>query len=150
MHEMCSGWKSCNLLDVDRSSGSLSTNLYQDPHPRADAPSVGDRFNAIAVTYLKKALNKILDSVYTSRSSDSAFHPSRKPAPKVLEQIIAHSSGDIRSALMSLQFLSSFSVEVRSTGAILGVAEKSKGKKRKLDDRDDGAGASGEAGVKKL
>lgn len=61
-----------------------------------------DSFNPIAVTIMKKALAKILDRVY---STSGPLPPKQRPSAGTLDVIIAHSNGDIRSALMSLQFL---------------------------------------------
>ncbi|ORY88337.1 Rad17 cell cycle checkpoint protein-domain-containing protein [Leucosporidium creatinivorum] len=107
-------------------------------------------FNPIAVTIMKKALTKILDRVYASKSSGGLLPTSARPAVGTLEIIIAHSNGDIRSALMSLQFLASNPELAAATGAtLLGAGkETGKGKKRKSD--GEVKGAASKAQVKKL
>ena len=96
------------------------------------------RFNAIAPTIMRKALNRTLDRIY-SQDSDSPSAPPRssRPSTATLDLLIAHSSGDIRSALMSLQFLASEGggghLTSLGTGAKGrgGGAKGKKGKKRK-------------------
>jgi hypothetical protein len=98
---------------------------------------------------MKKALNKILDQIYIN-SAPKGYRPANRPSTKTLELIIHHSNGDIRSALMSLQFLAS-SPEAKAGVLSIGagvVEEKKKGKKRKKDD-EDGEG-EGNDGIKKL
>ena len=94
---------------------------------------------------MKKALSKVLDRIYSS-SSSSPFLASSRPSEKARELIIAHSNGDIRSALMSFQFLSS-NPELAGVTSLAG-GEVKKGKKRKSDGSEV-KGAS-EAQVKKL
>jgi cell cycle checkpoint protein len=82
----------------------------------------------VAVTIMKKALAKVLDRVY------SAGHlpPSSRPSVGTLELVISHSNGDIRSALMSLQFLAS-NPELAGATQLAGGSTTVKGKKRKSD-----------------
>lgn len=103
-------------------------------------------FNPIAVTIMKKALIKVLDKIYSSSSATSILPFSSRPSDKTLEIIIAHSNGDIRSALMSLEFLSSNPSGVTKLAA--GDSGVKKGKKRKSDGKEV-KGASEEE-VKKL
>ena len=78
---------------------------------------------------MKKALIKILDRAYSTSSSHSAS--SSRPSLSTLEVIIAHSNGDIRSALMSLEFLAN-NPGTSSVTSLAGGAVK-KGKKRTSD-----------------
>jgi cell cycle checkpoint protein len=99
---------------------------------------------------MKKALTKILDQVYASKSCGGLLPTSARPAVGTLEIIITHSNGDIRSALMSLQFLASNPELAGKTGAtLLGAGkETGKGKKRKSD--GEVKGSASKAQVKKL
>ncbi|KAF7377832.1 Rad17-domain-containing protein [Mycena sanguinolenta] len=66
-------------------------------------------FNPIAPTLMKKALQALISTHFSSsKSSKSA------PSKEMLDIIIETSNGDIRSAIMALQF--SCVVEVRGTG----------------------------------
>ena len=95
-------------------------------------------FNPIAVTIMKKSLSRILDQIYvlssssTSRRSNSSLSlpKSTRPSASTLEAIIKHSQGDIRSALMSLQFLSTQSSS-DSASSLTTVKGGVKGKKKK-------------------
>ncbi|POY74924.1 hypothetical protein BMF94_1900 [Rhodotorula taiwanensis] len=113
-------------------------------------------FNPIAATIMRKALNRTLDRIYASDSSTPIARSSR-PSTATLDLLIAHSSGDIRSALMNLQFLASESSEeggmtslgtgARGSAAAKGQA-RGKGKKRKRDEEsseDEGQGGRGKA-----
>ncbi|GJN94063.1 hypothetical protein Rhopal_007127-T1 [Rhodotorula paludigena] len=133
-------------------------------------------FNPIAKTIMRKALVRTLDRIYppststTSRSKSSksksapassapsAPDPSTRPSLATLDLLIEHSSGDIRSALMSLQFLTT---QGGGDATSLGLGAKGSGKgakdrkKRKRggesSDEDDGGGkAGGKDRVKKL
>lgn len=79
------------------------------------------RFNPIAPTLMKKALNAILDREYESSSS-------KRPSQRAVQLVIEASDGDIRSALNTLQFI---------VGDVAPISEfalenaKKKGKKRK-------------------
>lgn len=75
------------------------------------------------MTYMKKALNAVLDREYAGNKSD-------RPSAQVVDLVIQASDGDIRSALNTLQFLMEKSTEERT--AVLEDAPK-KGKKRKSD-----------------
>lgn len=105
---------------------------------------------------MRKALNRTLDRIYASDSSTPIARSSR-PSTATLDLLIAHSSGDIRSALMSLQFLASEGTEeggmtslgtgAKGSGAAKGKA-KGKGKKRKRGEEsseDEGQGGRGKA-----
>lgn len=83
------------------------------------------RFNPVAQTLMKKALNAILDREY-------ADMPAKRPSARAVQLVIEASDGDIRSALNTLQFI----VGEGSSGStpnLLEVVEvgKTKGKKRK-------------------
>ncbi|GAA5966338.1 hypothetical protein JCM21900_003101 [Sporobolomyces salmonicolor] len=116
-------------------------------------------FNPIAVTIMKKALVRILDRIYmpppsSSRSKTaSAPSPSTRPSASTLDLIIQHSNGDIRSALMCLQFLSMEGADAGGATS-LGVGSKgakaaAKGKKRKRDEAG-GGGHAGKDAAKRL
>lgn len=107
------------------------------------------RFNPIAATIMRKALQRTLDRIYeplpstsrsrtkssSSRTTVSGLDPSTRPSISTLDLLIQHSNGDIRSALMSLQFLAMQGGDATSLGlggkAGGGGAKKGKGKKRK-------------------
>ncbi|KAI5475119.1 cell cycle checkpoint protein rad17 [Pseudohyphozyma bogoriensis] len=113
-----------------------------------DAPGCRHiQFNPVAVTIMKKTLLKVLDRVYSS----SHLPPSSRPSTSTLELIIAHSNGDIRSAMMSLEFLATNpSAAVKGVTSLAAGGEGTKkGRKRKSDGEVKGKGASGEE-VKKL
>lgn len=79
---------------------------------------------------MKKALIKVLDKVHPSSSSS-------RPSASTLEQIIHHSNGDIRSALMSLEFLSSNPpVGVKGVTNLSGDVKKGKKRKSAGDDSE--------------
>lgn len=111
-----------------------------------------NRFNSIAVTIMKKALSRTLDRIYIASSTTSPYHPMKRPSIKTLELIIAHSNGDIRSALMSLQFLASHP-DQRSGASTIGagvIEKKGKGKKRKKGGSDEEDGEQEDMGINKL
>ena len=58
------------------------------------------RFNPIAPTLLRKAVQALLDTHVTSSSSRSAIVPSKE----VIDIVVESANGDIRSAIMALQF----------------------------------------------
>ena len=58
------------------------------------------RFNPIAPTLLRKAVQALLDTHVTSSSSRSVI----APAKEVIDIIVESAHGDIRSAIMALQF----------------------------------------------
>lgn len=115
---------------------------------------------------MRRALVRTLDRVYSPSSRSSAPHGPR-PTLATLDVLVAHSGGDMRSALMSLQFLLTEGGTATSFGGGpggAGGAAKGRGKKRKRrgeessDDGDDtaasgrgkGKGKGGKEGVKKL
>ncbi|GAA5883191.1 hypothetical protein JCM3774_002414 [Rhodotorula dairenensis] len=112
-------------------------------------------FNPIAPTIMRKALNRTLDRIYSSEtslpsSSSTATSRASRPSTATLDLLIAHSSGDIRSALMSLQFLASEGngaggghLTSLGTGAKGGPAIKGGGKKGKKRKRGGGGGGGG-------
>ncbi|GAA5908580.1 Rad24p [Sporobolomyces salmoneus] len=98
-------------------------------------------FNPIAQTIMKKALNRILDQVESSPSSSSSSR-SNRPSGSMLDILIQNSNGDIRSALMSLQFLSTQDQYSLSTSLSGGSGSKgtSSGKGRKKAKTTGGGG----------
>lgn len=60
-----------------------------------------DRFNPIAITYLRRAVNSLLDKVFSSSGPSS---PAQRPPKDVVEMVLDSAHGDIRSAVMALQF----------------------------------------------
>jgi len=58
------------------------------------------RFNPIAPTLLRKALQLLLNKHFDSHMGTVALSPSKE----VLDEIVESSNGDIRSAIMALQF----------------------------------------------
>lgn len=87
---------------------------------------------------MKKALTTILDQVYGATKSGRLTLPAAsRPSVKTLEIIIANSNGDIRSALMSLQFLAA-NPELAGATKLDGGPMTVKGKKRKSDDQGGG------------
>lgn len=60
------------------------------------------RFNPIAPTLMKKALTGLIDRHFKSKSSlSSVFIP---PSKDIIDTIVESANGDIRSAIMTLQF----------------------------------------------
>ncbi|TCD62712.1 Cell cycle checkpoint protein rad17 [Steccherinum ochraceum] len=58
------------------------------------------RFNPIAPTLMKKALQNIVSMHYPSSSSQRSSQPSKE----IIDTVVESSNGDIRSAIMALQF----------------------------------------------
>ncbi|GAA6051572.1 hypothetical protein JCM3770_003478 [Rhodotorula araucariae] len=110
-------------------------------------------FNPIAPTIMRKALLRTLDRLYTLPSAPAAV---TRPTQATLDILIAHAGGDIRSALMSLQFLATEAGEgATSIGGGKGAAKKGKGRKRRRGESDEegpaiGAKVQGKDGVRKL
>ncbi|KAK4052775.1 RFC checkpoint protein Rad17 [Microbotryomycetes sp. JL201] len=99
-------------------------------------------FRPVAPTIMKKALNKLLDRIY---SSNGDLNPSLRPSATAVEVISSHSNGDIRSAIMSLQFLASNPSMAKSKG-MTDLAVGHAPKKRKKGD----AGGVSKEQVKEL
>lgn len=132
---------------------------------RADALSPRS-FNPVAPTIMRKALVRTLDRLYSpSSSASSSTALASRPTLATLDVLVAHSGGDMRSALMSLEFLLTEGEGPGATSlgggaaAAGGKGGKGKGKKRKRkgesSDEEDGAGGRGKGkvgkeGVKKL
>ncbi|GAA5982496.1 hypothetical protein JCM10908_006672 [Rhodotorula pacifica] len=107
------------------------------------------QFRPIAPTIMRKALSRTLDRIYSDSASSSAGSKSQRnggpprssrPSTATLDMLISHSSGDIRSALMSLQFLASEgagAVTSLGTGAKGSGLGKKKAKKRKRGRKDE-------------
>ncbi|GAA5842781.1 hypothetical protein JCM9279_003984 [Rhodotorula babjevae] len=126
-------------------------------------------FNPVAPTIMRKALVRTLDRLYSPSSSSSTSSSTKlasRPTLATLDVLVAHSGGDMRSALMSLEFLltegegpGATSIGGGAGAAAGGKGGKGKGRKRKRkgesSDEEDGAGARskgkvGKEGVKKL
>ncbi|KAI0827180.1 Rad17-domain-containing protein [Trametes gibbosa] len=71
----------------------LSPNLLHSPYVTLIS------FNPVAATYMRNALKTLLDRHFASPSA-----PGVRPSKDVLDVIIESSNGDIRSAVMALQF----------------------------------------------
>ncbi|GAA5870623.1 hypothetical protein JCM1840_004819 [Sporobolomyces johnsonii] len=152
------GWATGGRGDSVDARAVCGVEVLQHPACREIA------FNPIAVTIMKKGLVRILDRIYmppppSSRSSSrsttvSAPSPSTRPSASTLDLIIQHSNGDIRSALMGLQFLSMEGADGGGATS-LGVGSKGakaagKGKKRKRDEAPGGGGDAGKDAAKRL
>lgn len=92
---------------------------------------------------MRKALVRMLDRAYSSPNPPLT---AARPSQATLDLLIAHSSGDIRSAVMSLQFLTTEGTGDATSfgaGAKGGKAKKGvkKGKKRKRGDVSGGEDA---------
>ncbi|GAA5870913.1 hypothetical protein JCM8547_000031 [Rhodosporidiobolus lusitaniae] len=116
-------------------------------------------FNPIASTIMKRALTRTLDRLYAPSSSSSrsrscksssasssraptvsGLDPSTRPSLSTLDLLIQHANGDIRSALMSLQFLATQgggSATSLGLGAKREKKKSGKGKKRKRGGSSD-------------
>ncbi|GAA5905927.1 hypothetical protein JCM6882_009072 [Rhodosporidiobolus microsporus] len=120
-------------------------------------------FNPTATTIMRKALQRTLDRIYAplpsstssskSRSSKSSssrtirtvsgLDPSTRPSLTTLDFLIKHSNGDVRSALMSLQFLATqgggdaTSLGLGAVGGAKAKAKKPKKRKRGSSDVED-------------
>ena len=60
------------------------------------------RFNPIAPTLMRRALQHILSSQFPAKGADHSH--GTPPSKEVLDFIVESSNGDIRSAIMALQF----------------------------------------------
>ncbi|CAL1710781.1 unnamed protein product [Somion occarium] len=79
-------------------------------------------FNPIAPTLMKRALQQIIDSEFSSSAKSRSRPSASAPSKEVLNFIIESSNGDIRSAIMALQFAST------SVGISLGPDSQPSGK----------------------
>ncbi|GAA6015227.1 hypothetical protein JCM10207_003651 [Rhodosporidiobolus poonsookiae] len=152
----------------------LGVELLQHPACREIA------FNPIAATIMRKALQRTLDRIYapapsssSRKSSKASSHssssssktltasgldPSTRPSLATLDLLIQHSSGDVRSALMSLQFLAMQGGDATTSLGLGGEADKGKGKKKtkkrrrgdSSESEDEGAATDGKERVKQL
>ncbi|KAG8943249.1 Cell cycle checkpoint protein rad17 [Tulasnella sp. 424] len=86
------------------------------------------QFNPVAITLLRKAVNSLLDKVF-SPSSPPGLSPLQRPPKDVVEAIISSANGDIRSAVMALQFACVVDLEQVSGGTTKGRGAKKKGAK---------------------
>jgi cell cycle checkpoint protein len=81
-------------------------------------------FNPIASTLMKRALQNLLATHFSTLSSSTSAHPSKE----TLDLVVASANGDIRSAIMALQFAcTSPSPELQGAS---GVGKKKKGTKK--------------------
>ncbi|KAI0674065.1 Rad17-domain-containing protein [Trametes maxima] len=87
-----SRWKSRNREAMDVRN-VLSPSLLNSPYVTQVS------FNPIAATYMRSALKALLDQHFATPSSTGA-----RPTKDVLDVIVESSNGDIRSAVMALQF----------------------------------------------
>ncbi|KAG8943251.1 Cell cycle checkpoint protein rad17 [Tulasnella sp. 424] len=85
------------------------------------------QFNPVAITLLRKAVNSLLDKV-VSPSSPAGLSPLQRPPKDVVEAIIGSADGDIRSAVMALQFACVVDLE-QGSGGTRGKGAKKKGAK---------------------
>jgi cell cycle checkpoint protein len=60
-------------------------------------------FNPIAVTLMKKALTGLIDRHFKSKSTSSRSS-SKAPSRDTIDMVVESAHGDIRSAIMALQF----------------------------------------------
>ncbi|KAI0646066.1 Rad17-domain-containing protein [Trametes meyenii] len=90
--EGSSRWKSRNKEAMDVRN-VLSPSLLNSPYVTQVS------FNPIAATYMRNALKALLDRHFATSASTSA-----RPTKDVVDVIVESSNGDIRSAVMALQF----------------------------------------------
>lgn len=84
-------------------------------------------FNPIAPTLLQRALQNMLSkhfSIEKSNMSTSHKMTVQQPSKEVIDIIVQSSNGDIRNAVMALQFACVISLDQRKTG------KGAKGKKK--------------------
>jgi hypothetical protein len=104
------------------------------------------RFNPIAPTLLRKALQTLL---YLHFSSASSRQKQKQPPKDILDMIVDSSNGDIRSAIMALQF--ACIVELPRTGTTNVSKGKSKDTtKQKGKKKGDGVVGEVKAGGAKV
>ncbi|KPV73164.1 uncharacterized protein RHOBADRAFT_55377 [Rhodotorula graminis WP1] len=162
------GWLSGNGRRGDSvdARGVCGVEVLEHPACREIA------FNPVAPTIMRKALVRTLDRIYSTSSASSSSSSSlstalaSRPTLATLDVLVAHSGGDMRSALMSLQFLltegegpGATSIGGGASAAAGGKGGKGKGRKRKRKGESDseeesvgarGKGKVGKEGVKKL
>ncbi|KAF8811191.1 hypothetical protein BYT27DRAFT_7221588 [Phlegmacium glaucopus] len=88
-----SGWNKMQIVDVRT---VLSKDLLGGPY----VTEIG--FNPVAPTLLRKAVQALLKTHFASSSSASTIAPSKE----VIDIIVESANGDIRNAIMALQFSS--------------------------------------------
>jgi len=118
-----------------------TTNLVESSSGLTRLPGFGCRFNAVAPTIMAKALARTVGRAYGPGGSYPNAPP---PNAETLKLIAAHSNGDLRSALMSLEFLAS---EPGGAHAVTSLAPATS-KKRKSN--GDQAGGTRKEQVQKL
>ncbi|KAG8989069.1 Cell cycle checkpoint protein rad17, partial [Tulasnella sp. 427] len=84
------------------------------------------QFNPVAITLLRKAVNALLDKVFAAGSA-SGMSAVQRPPKNVVESVVSSANGDIRSAVMALQFASV--VDLEGVGGGKGRGGKRKGGK---------------------
>lgn len=87
------------------------------------------RFNPIAPTLMTKALQALLAS--HSRSLEAQGRVGRLPGREVIDIIVESSSGDIRSAIMALQFACVIDLPTSSMGSKDKMARKNVSRTKK-------------------
>jgi cell cycle checkpoint protein len=110
------------------SHGSRKSALYS-LHSFADMPLLAVSFNPIAPTLLRRALESLVDAHFNEKLSPPRFKPATfaPPSKDLLDAIVASSNGDIRGAMMGLQF------------ACIVDSAQGHGKKRQKTNKKDGA-----------
>ena len=90
------------------------------------------RFNPIAPTLLRKALQALLNTHFSSPSDSSSSGTTTvaPPSKDFLDIIVESANGDIRSAVMALQF-----------ACVVELPRETKGKGRKKIVKEGGGGA---------
>ncbi|KAG8957192.1 Cell cycle checkpoint protein rad17 [Tulasnella sp. 419] len=89
------GWRSRNASEVVDVRTVIPPDILKNTAYCVHIP-----FNPISVTLLRKALNSILDRHFSSPAGASSMRPSKE----VVDMVVDSSNGDIRSAIMALQF----------------------------------------------
>ncbi|KAG8998506.1 Cell cycle checkpoint protein rad17 [Tulasnella sp. 427] len=84
------------------------------------------QFNPVAITLLRNAVNALLDKVFAAGST-SGMSQGQRPPKDVVEVVVSSANGDIRSAVMALQF--ACVVDLEGVGGGKGRGGKRKGGK---------------------
>ncbi|KIO18471.1 hypothetical protein M407DRAFT_225559 [Tulasnella calospora MUT 4182] len=79
------------------------------------------QFNPVAITLLRKAVNALLDKAF---SSSSGLSPLQRPPKDIVESIIGSANGDIRSAVMALQFACLVDLEPGGRGTVKAITQR--------------------------
>lgn len=78
----------------------MSTRCFLERFLYGTNACLADRFNPVAITLLRKAANSLLDKAFASPAMVSHERPSKD----VVDMVLESANGDIRSAVMALQF----------------------------------------------